>query len=93
MDQSVESLFMRVCMELWAWDLPLSCKLFKETVQTYIDNLKSHIGEDARQREKELGIIDETGMSAEESDQQLQDEINAYKNLLEYLEDDNNWTW
>ena len=83
---------MYLCMELWAGDAEISYELFIKEINERISNLKSHIGVEAHRREAELGIIDETGMSWEEQDKYMQKEINEYQGLLEYLDNDSNWT-
>ncbi len=93
MDQTMERLFMNVCMDLWASDADISYKLFISTVKQYISNLRSHIGDEARRHEKELGITDETGMTGEEQDRALEKQIKGYEELIKYLETDENWAW
>lgn len=88
----MHNLFMDICMDLWAGDVSISYDRFKEEILTRITNLKSHMGADAHRREAELGIIDETGMSWEEQDAQLQKQIDEHQQLLDYLETDSNWT-
>ena len=91
-EQIMERLFMEIMMDLWAGDVIVSYKLFIKEINKRISNLQSHIGTEAHQREAELGIIDETGMSLEQQDENLQKQINEYQELLEYLENDSNWT-
>lgn len=83
---------MDLCMDLWAGDADISYELFIKEINKCISNLKSHMGVEAHRREFELGIIDETGISWEEQDNYMQKQINEYQRLLEYLENDSNWT-
>lgn len=88
----MERLFMDICMDLWSGDVTISYKGFREEVLTRIANVKSHMGKEAHDRETRMGIIDNTGMSIEEQDDVLQKEIDKYQKLLDYLDDDSNWT-
>lgn len=88
----MERLFMDIMMDLWAGDVIVSYKIFIEEINKRISNLQSHIGTEAHQKETALGIIDKTGMSWEEQDENLRKQINEYQELLEYLENDSNWT-
>lgn len=88
----MERLFMDICMDLWAGDIPISYDLFKKEVETRIHNLKSHMGAEAHARLKALGIEDLTGMTIEEQDTQTQKQIDELQQLLDYLADDSNWT-
>lgn len=89
----MEKLFMNICMDLWSYDAPITYELFISTVKEYIKNLESHIGEEAHKKLKELGVIDNTGMTWEEQDAQTGKQIKEYKDLLDYLQDDSNWTY
>ena len=85
------TLFMDTCMDLLSRDIPITYEAFVNTVKEYIDNLRSHIGKEAHEQEAAMGVIDETGMTREEQDAACERQIREYKQLLEYLEDDNNW--
>ncbi len=89
----MKELFFNVCLDLWAGDVAITYDIFRETVGTYIRNLESHIGEDAHKHLADLGVIDETGMTWEEQDEQTKKQIDEYKKLLDYLEMDENWTY
>ena len=91
-DSTMEKLFMNLCMDLWAGDVSISYELFIKEINECISNLKSHMGAEAHRRESELGIIDKTGVSWEEQDRYMQKQIDEYQRLLEYLENDSNWT-
>ena len=84
---------MNVCMDLWSYDAPITYELFVNTVKEYIKNLESHIGVEAHKKLKELGVIDNTGMTWEEQDIQTEKQIKEYKDLLDYLQNDINWTY
>lgn len=88
----MERLFMDICMDLWAGDVPISYDRFKEEIETRIQNLKSHMGAEAHARLAALGVEDLTGMTIEEQDAQMQKQIDELKQLLDYLETDSNWT-
>lgn len=87
----MERLFMDIMMDLWAGDVIVSYKLFIEEINERISNLQSHIGTEAHQKEIALGIIDKTGMSWKQQDENLRKQINVYQELLEYLKNDSNW--
>lgn len=89
---SIEKLFMNVCMDLWSGDVAISLDVFKKTVTEYIFNLKSSLGKDAHIRLSDLGVVDETGLSWEEQDEQCKKQIMEYEALLDYLNEDSNWT-
>lgn len=84
-------LFMYTCMDMWSWDAEISLEGFKAQIETYISNLESHIGPEAHKRLADMGVIDNTGMSWEEQDAQTRADIEKYKELLDYLNNDNNW--
>ena len=88
----MEELFMNICMDLWSGDASISYEMFVNEVNQYIQNLRSHMGIEAHLREKELGIIDATGMTWKELDKNCQKQIDQYQNLLDYLAKDENWT-
>lgn len=88
----IEKLFMNVCMDLWSGDVAISLDVFKKTVNEYITNLKSYLGRDAHIRLANLGVKDETCLSWEEQDEQCKKQIREYETLLDYLNDDSNWT-
>lgn len=88
----IKDLFMDICMDLWAGDCKISLDLFKRTINERIDNLRSSIGPEAHKKLQELGIIDETGLTWEEQDKYSRQQIKAYIDLLDYINNDNNWT-
>ena len=79
-------------MDLWSWDAEISYDMFKGEIVSRINNLRSHIGSEAHIKERELGIIDVTGMTWEEQDKFATQQIKEYEQLLNYLECDTNWT-
>ena len=88
----MESLFMDICMDLWSGDVAITLKGFIKEIEQRIENLESHIGPDAHKREAEMGIEDLTGMTIEEQDAQIREQIAEYEALKAYLENDSNWT-
>lgn len=88
----MESLFMDICMDLWSGDVAITYEGFIREVEKRIENLESHIGPAAREREAELGIEDLTGMTGEEQDEQIREQIAEYKKLIAFLKYDSNWT-
>ena len=84
---------MDVCMDMWSYDADISYDAFIEQVETYISNLESYIGEDAHRDLEAKGVTDNTGMSWSEQDQQCEQQIQEYRDLLEYLQNDSNWTY
>lgn len=92
-NKAITDLFMDICMDLWAGDVTISYERFIKEIQERIENLESYIGEDAHKRLESMGIEDNTGMSWEEQDKQTEKQISEYKELLIFLENDNNWTW
>jgi hypothetical protein len=91
-DDIMEKLFMNIMMDLWAGDTEVSYELFIKEINRCINNLKSYIGKEAHQMLEEIGIKDKTGMSWAEQDENTMKQIKEYRELLDYLETDSNWT-
>ena len=89
----IKNLFMDICMDLWSGDVTISYNTFINTINERIENLESHIGYDAHMHLIECGIEDNTGMSWDEQDEYTKKQIDEYKELLSFLENDSNWTW
>ena len=92
MNTKIFEQFMYICMDLWSWDAEISYDMMKKTIQTYINNLQSQMGEEAHKRFVELGGIDLTEESWEEQDKHTQEQIDVLQELFNYLETDSNWT-
>ena len=92
MNSELNQLFINVCMDLWAGDCGITYELFIETLNERIDNLYSHIGKEAHERYRVMGVEDNTGLSWIEQDKQILKEIERYQKLIDYLKDDSNWT-
>lgn len=71
---------------LESWD----CKPTKEemikTLREWIKNLYSHIGVAAHEHSLACGIVDETGVSWEEQDMQMLQQIERYKKCIVEIE-------
>lgn len=83
---------MDICMDLWSGDVSISYDTFITEIRQRIENLKSHIGEEAHLKLLRLGVVDNTGMSWEKQDLQTKKEISQLEELLKFLETDSNWT-
>ena len=89
----VSTMFMWMCMEMWACDVEISYDFFKADIDRRIKNFESSIGEEAHKRLEAMGVNDLTGQTWEEQDAYALKRIEEYKELLSYLEDDKNWAW
>ena len=67
---------------LESWDIEPTKEKIKRVLNKWIENLYSHIGEDAHRHEMECGIENLTGMSWKEQDIQMLKQIESYKNCL-----------
>ena len=88
----MHKIFMDICMDLWAGDVAITYKIFKQEINNRIENLSSTIGEAAHRHLLEIGVTDETGMTWEEQDMYTKNQIDKLQQLLNYLETDSNWT-
>ena len=86
------ALFVDICMDLWSGDCDISYEFFMKVVHERIDNLYSHIGQAAHESLAAKGVIDNTGESWIEQDMRLMEQIKKHQQLVEYLENDSNWT-
>lgn len=83
-------------MEVIAYLESIDCEPSKEAIKrvlnTWINNLYSHLGPEAHRHSLECGIADETGLSFEEQDALMLQQIKEYKDCLVELEqmDDEN---
>ncbi len=76
------SVYEEVKEYLESWDCPVTREQVIKIVSEWRDNLKSYIGKEAHQRLMALGVIDETGMSWEEQDNQSAKKIERYELYL-----------
>ena len=72
---------------LKSWDINNPTKDdIKNVLNTWINNLYSHIGIEAHQHALSCGIIDETEMSLEEQDMYMLQQIDKYKQCIMSIE-------
>ena len=71
---------------LESYDMLPSTKNIKKVISEWISNLYSHIGAEAHKHQRELDVIDKTGMSWEEQDMQMLKQIQDYKEALVELD-------
>lgn len=74
-----------VASYLWSYDAKPTKKLIKETINKWIENLYSHIGAEAYKHSLSCGVVDKTGMTWEEQDMQMLQQIDKYKKCLMYM--------
>ena len=67
---------------LESWDVTPTEELIKQTLNKWIENLYSHIGAEAHKHSLACGVADETGMTWEEQDMQMLQQIDRYKRCL-----------
>lgn len=71
---------------LESFDTIVSKYSIRGILKEWICNCNSHIGPEAHEHERACGIIDMTGMSWEEQDDQMREKIRNYENALVELE-------
>lgn len=67
---------------LESWDVEPTEELIKQTLNKWIENLYSQIGAEAHKHLLACGIVDKTGMTWEEQDMQMLQQIDRYKKCL-----------
>lgn len=63
------------------WDIKPTKEKIEIVLNNWIENLYSHIGAEAHRYEIECGIADLTGMTWEEQDVQMLNQIEKYKKM------------
>ena len=71
-----------VIEHLKSWDVKPTEEIIKQTLSKWIENLYSHIGAEAHKHSLACGVVDETGMTWEEQDMQMLQQIDRYKKCL-----------
>ena len=64
------------------WDIEPTKDKIKKVLNDWIENLHSHVGAEAHRHEIECGIDDLTGLTWEEQDAQMLQQIERYKKCL-----------
>lgn len=72
---------------LWVSDCEIKKENIERELRKWIYNLNSHIGEDTHKNSLRYGVEDCTGLSWEEQDNIMLNNIEFYKECLEKLED------
>ena len=67
---------------LKSWDVKPTEELIKQTINKWIKNLYSHIGAEAHKHYLACEVVDKTGMTWEEQDMQILQQIEKYKRCL-----------
>lgn len=67
---------------LESWDIEPTKEKIKRVLNNWIENLYSHVGEEAHIHEVECGVEDLTGFTWEEQDIQILKQIEDYENCL-----------
>ena len=71
---------------LECWDVNPTKENIKRVLNQWIENLYSHIGNEAHKHSLECGVVDETGMTWEEQDRYMLQQIDRYKRCLAGIE-------
>lgn len=72
---------------LESWGCKPTKENIKRTLNEWIKNLYSHIGVEAHRHSLSCGIVDETGMTWEEQDMQMLQQIKRYRQCLLSIEE------
>lgn len=88
-DDFFESVLEEVVEHLESWDMKPTKENMKKVLSQWIDNLYSHIGKEAHEHSLACGIEDNTGMSWEEQDMYMLQQIDIYKRCLVELDKNN----
>ena len=79
---SVRQVFAEVIDYLESWDIEPTKEKMKNVLNNWIGNLYSHVGAESHRHEMECGIDDLTGMTWEEQDVRMLEQIERYKKCL-----------
>lgn len=70
---------------LESWDIKPTKEKMQSVLNDWIKNSYSHVGAESHRHEIECGIEDLTGMTWEEQDAQMLQQIERYKKCLEVI--------
>lgn len=71
---------------LESWDCEPTKENITRTLKKWIENLYSHIGAEAHMHSLACGVVDETGVSWEDQDMQMLQQIKKYKQCIMEVE-------